>query len=161
MTGRTNGDPASIARYANITARIGNIPSQGNFNFTDANRGRLKALASASRVPYQGWNPPAIPRPDKDTQEAAKEQLNNFRTLLKSTLFFDKCIGWGRDGVLTLWNYKPSRGREHRVVMKQSASATRETGARPILSVEKILHEKDVMTASTDPKGNRFHVNPR
>lgn len=111
--GNKNGDPASVARWADIVRRTATLPRQaGNYRFLLFHQTRLKNIAAARRVSYRGWKPEAIPRPDKATQEAAKDQLNNFRNLLRSTLFFDKCIGWGRDGILTLWRYKPSRGRQ-------------------------------------------------
>lgn len=160
--GNKNGDPASVARWADIVRRTTTLPQAGNYRFSLFYQRRLRNIAAARRVSYRGWNPQPIPRPDEATQEAAKDQLNNFRNLLRTTLLFDKCIGWGRDGIITLWRYKPSRGRQdYRVVMKQSASGFQKEGFRPELNVEGIIHEKDMMTVGTDSTGNCSHVNPR
>lgn len=149
--GHIAGIAAHTARWNNILARRNTIPRAGYFRFILWHRARLGAIAAANRIPYRGWEQPPIPRPDDETQEPIKEQLNNFRELLRSTLRFVKCVGWGRDGVLTLWRYRPSRGREHLVVLKQSAIGGRppgRPGARPRLSVTMLMREKEIMTVS-------------
>lgn len=145
------GDPAALARLANIVARYNTLPRPGYFRFTLWHRARLGAIAAARRVPFRERTLSPPPRPDADTQEEVKDQLNNFRGLLRSTLRYVKCLGWGRDGVITLWRYRPTRGQDHRVVLKQSARVVergRRQEVRPILDTRNILHEKSVMTVS-------------
>lgn len=146
-----NGDAAAVARRANINARFNTLPRLGYFRFILYHRARLGAIAEARRVPFRERTLSPTPRPDADTQEEVKDQLNNFRGLLRTTLRYVKCLGWGRDGVITLWRYRPTRGQDHRVVMKQSARVVqlgRRQEARPVLDTRNILDEKSVMTVS-------------
>lgn len=157
LVGVRNGDPAAVARWARITARFATIPRPGNFRFILWHRARLRAMATARRTPFRGRELPPIPRPDENIQEAIGGQLNNFRDLLRSSFRYVKCVGWGRDGVLTLWRYQPSRGQEFRVVMKQSAYGARQRGrqrARPVLSTGMIMRERDIMTVSPNCSQN-------
>lgn len=145
------GDAAAIRRRNNINARLGTLPRPGNFQFRSRHRDRLGAIAFDKRKPFRDKIPNAMRQPGADAQEAGKEQLNNFRNLLRTTFRYIKCLGAGTDGVLTLWRYQPSRGQTHHVVMKQSARGHRRRGARPTLDVERILREKDMTTVSTNP----------
>lgn len=155
--GHVARNAAHTARWNNIQGRINTIPRAGYFRFILWHRVRLGAIAAANRIFYRGWDRPSIPRPDDEIQEPIREQLNNFRELLRSTLRFVKCVGWGRDGVVTLWRYRPSRGREHLVVLKQSASGGRprgRPGVRPRLSVTRLMREKEIMTVSINFNAN-------
>lgn len=145
------GDAAAIRRRNNINARRGTLPRPGNFQFNFWQRDRIRAIAFNKRKPFRDETPNAMRNPGADAQEAGKEQLNNFRNLLRTTFRYIKCLGAGTDGVLTLWRYQPSRGQTHHVVMKQSARGHRLPGARPTLDVERILREKDMTTVSTIP----------
>lgn len=149
--GNRNGNAAAVARWGNITARFLTIPRPGNFRFNLWHRARLRAIATARRTLFRGRVLQPIPRPEGDAQEAIREQLNNFRDLLRTSLRYVKCVGWGRDGVLTLWRYQPSRGQEFRVVMKQSARGgrpPRRPADRPSLYTTMIIREKNIMTVS-------------
>lgn len=151
------GNPAAVARRANINARFNTIPRPGYFRFTLWHRARLGAIAAAKREPFRERTLSPPPRPDADTREEVKDQLNNFRALLRTTLRYVKCLGWGRDGVITLWRYRPTRGQDHRVVLKQSARVVqrgRRQEARPILDTRNILDEKIVMTVSRNLSPN-------
>lgn len=151
-------DPAALARLANIVARYNTLPRPGYFRLTLWHRARLGAIAAARRVPFRERTLSPPPRPDADTREEVKDQLNNFRALLRTTLRYVKCLGWGRDGVITLWRYRPTRGQDHRVVLKQSARVgqlARRQEARPILDTRNILNEKSVMTVSRNFSPNR------
>lgn len=144
------GDADAIARRNRILARALLLPRLGNLPFNLFHRFRLRAIAAGRRNPFRGLTLSPIKRPDADAREAGKEQLNNFRDLLRTTFRFVKCLGWGGNGVLTLWRYKPSSGQTHHVVMKQSGRGSRRRGARPILEIISIMREKNVMTVSNN-----------
>lgn len=151
-----NRNAAAVARWGNIQQRRNTIPRPGNFQLNMLDRARLRAIATASRTLFRGLVLQPVPRPPDDIQEAIRDQLNNFRELLRTSLRYVKCVGWGRDGVLTLWRYQPSRGQEFRVVMKQSAFGLGPRGrpvARTSLNTVSIVREKDIMTVS--PNCNR------
>lgn len=142
---------AAAARWASINARYLTIPRPGNFQLNMLDRARLRETATASRTPFRGLVLQPFERPPGDIQEAIKDQLNNFRELLRASLRYVKCVGWGRDGVLTLWRYRPSRGQEYRVVMKQSAyglGGRPVANVRPMLNTGSIMREKGIMTVS-------------
>lgn len=152
-------DAAALARLANIVARYNTLPRPGYFRFILYHRARLGAIAAAKREPFRERTLSPIPRPDADTRGEVKDQLNNFRALLRTTLRYVKCLGWGRDGVITLWRYRPTRGQDHRVVLKQSARVVqrgRRQEAKPILDTRNILNEKIVMTVSRNFGPNSF-----
>lgn len=149
-----NRDAASAARWNNLLGRVP-IPRPANRQFSLWHRQRLRAIATDRRLPYRGWELPIFPRPDRESQGPIRGQLNNFRDLLRSTFRYVKCVGWGRDGVLTLWRYRPSRGQEFRVVMKQSALAGRPRGqprARLGYNTFNIMRERNIMTVSPNCK---------
>jgi hypothetical protein len=146
--GANAGDADCIARLADITQRaMQNLPRQAAYGFTRANSARLKAVALPNRDPFRAWGGkvPALDRPNADEQAKVKENLNNFRDLLRSTFRFVKCLGWGGEGVVTLWRYRPSPDRERRVVMKAPIQGAR----NPALAALNINGERDTMTVST------------
>ncbi|KAG6361235.1 hypothetical protein INS49_009459 [Diaporthe citri] len=47
---------------------------------------------------------------------------------MRSCFRYVKCLGWGCDGIASLWRYSPGPGQEHLVVMKMSSKWTRVDG---------------------------------
>lgn len=143
-------DVAAAAHLAGLLALP--LPGLGNFQFTQGHRDRLRAIAARRRRPLQGLGPPPLRRLGRDSREAIKDQLNNVRALLGPTFRFVKCLGWGGGGVITLWRYKPPRGQEHGVVMKQPASVSLGPGGGLTLDTDGIFAEKNMMSVRTDFK---------
>lgn len=153
--GMRDGNPVAIARWNQIIARTNTLPRPGNFQFTQGHRQRLGALAAARRIRFRGWRIPPIPRPSDDAQVAITNQLNNFRNLLRSTMRYIKCLGWGGEGVLTLWRYQPSTGQSYLVVLKQTANGNgTRSDTRPRLFTGAILRERTTHTVSANLEEN-------
>lgn len=146
--GAVAGSARAVARWADIqNRRLHHLPRVGAYGFTQAHSARLNAVAVPSRQEFRTWRgrPPALPRPDAESQAEVKTNLNNFRSLLRSTFRYIKCLGWGGEGIVSLWRYKPSRGAEHRVVMKASVRRGRSTAS----AAEDLIAERSMMTVST------------
>lgn len=147
--GAVAGNAHAIARWADIQNRwLHHLPRVGAiYGFTQAHSARLNAVAVPIRQPFQTWRgrPPALRRPGAKDQAEVKKNLNNFRNLLRSTFSYIKCLGWGGEGVVSLWRYRPSRGAEHRVVMKASVRR----GRSPASATQDLIAERSMMTVST------------
>lgn len=142
------GDAYSVARRADINNRsVNHLPRQAAYGFTQAHSARLKAVAVPQRETFEslGGKAEAPVRPEADTQVDVKENLNNFRNLLRATFSYIKCLGWGGEGIVTLWRYRPSPDRARRVVMKASVRAARD----PASAAQDINKERDMLTVST------------
>ncbi|KAL1856314.1 hypothetical protein Daus18300_010799 [Diaporthe australafricana] len=115
------GDAAAIQRLADIAARRAHqLPRAGNYTFTDADRGRLKGVAVVNR----GWYNTAVP-PDRrqpiepEARQVVRVEFRRAAQLLTSSFRYVKNLGYGHNGIMSLWRYQ-APGQDHHIVMKMS-----------------------------------------
>lgn len=157
--GAASGDPVYVARWADIGLRIaalpgmpgGVIPPAPAFQFTVADRDRLRNVAFPVRNLFTTAPAPTGRRElEREARDAVKEEYTNAYKLMRSSFRYIKCLGWGGDGIVSLWRYSPGAGQEHSVVMKMSVQwdLPEPTGRKPRVSTEYLEKERDVITVS-------------
>lgn len=149
------GDPVSLTRRANILQRLrDDLPRQNAiYGFTQANSTRLRARAVPRRNLLRNLGEVVslanFQRPPTGAQARVKDNLNTFRDLLRSSFRYIKCLGWGGEGMVSLWRYQPDRNRDRLVVFK----AVIQQGDNPATAALNIDRERDMMTVSViEPK---------
>lgn len=147
------GDPLLTHRWNDIMAREAALPPQGPFVpaaiFTPFHRNRLRNLAMANVGPLRTLRPQMGDPVDRTTRRAVTQEYTRAYSLMRSSFRYFKCLGWGGDGIASLWRYSPGPGQEHMVVMKMSNIASG-TGPRPTVSSTYIDQERKVITVSND-----------
>lgn len=148
-----------LQRWADIAQRTASLPGMpgavlppaASFNFTAANRDRLRNVAVPVRSAFRDLQAPlgTVPLGPEPRQAVKKEYTNAYR-LMRSSFRFIKCLGWGGDGIVSLWRYSPGPGQEHSVVMKMSTQweFVPPNSRKPRVTTEHIDEERDVITVS-------------
>lgn len=156
---KTGTTPQLIQRWADITQRIASLPGQpgaanppaANFNFTNNHRDRLRNLAVPNRRPFNTVQP-QIGTTDvtREMRQVLEDEYTKAYRLMRASFRYIKCLGWGGDGIVSLWKFSPEPGQEHTVVMKMSAQweHVERTGRRARVDTTFIDTEKDVITVS-------------
>lgn len=156
--GAAAGDAVFAQRWADLNQREAALPGMmpggvapppGAFQFTDNSRDQLKMVAVAGRSPLR-----TVPikmgtqEVQRELRDAVQEGYSNAYRAMRATFRYIKCLGWGGDGIASLWRYSPGPGQEHSVVMKMSAQweYVARTGRRTGLVSEYMAHERDILT---------------
>lgn len=156
VEGNQNGDPEYVQRWNDILLRIaalpgmpaGVVPAAARFQFTVNHRDRLKGIASPARDEFKDLQAPIGTRElQREARVAVQEEYTNAYKLMRSSFRYIKCLGWGGDGIVSLWRYSPGPGQEHSVVMKMSNQFELD-GRRPRVTTGYIDRERDVITVS-------------
>lgn len=146
-------------RLADINQRIASLPGQpgaanppaGNFNFTTNHRDRLRNLAVPNREPLRTVQP-QIGTTDvtREMRQVVEDEYTKAYRLMRASFRYIKCLGWGGDGIVSLWKYSPEPAQGHMVVMKMSAQWEHVTrnGRRARMVTRYIDTERDVITVS-------------
>lgn len=148
-----DGDAISIARRADIFSRLAHLPRNAIYDFTPAHQTRLRTRANINPILFRNFGGAEtlanLQRPPTDAQDRVKENLNNFRNLLRLSFRYIKCLGWGGEGVVSLWRYRPDRNRDRLVVFK----AVLVRGGALATAAQNIDRERDMMTVGvTEPR---------
>lgn len=159
--GDTAGVPEYVQRWADIGRRALTIPGlpgvvnppAASFNFTVNHRDRLRNVAFPSRRPFRNTVAPLGTAPmGSEAQEAVQVEYTNAYKLMRSSFRYIKCLGWGGDGIVSLWRYSPGPGQEHSVVMKMSTQwefiPPNGRERRPRVTNDYLDEERDMITVS-------------
>jgi hypothetical protein len=126
-----NGEPIMIARCDDIMNRVavlappGPQPPRPTFRFRTRDRARLRALAHRKRQPLRTLPPPAKgPRLSPEVKTLVRQEYTRRYARMRSCFRYIKCLGWGGEGVVSLWKYSPGPRQEHMVVMKMTSQWT-------------------------------------
>lgn len=156
---RAGTTPELMQRWADINQRIASLPGQpgaanppaGNFNFTTNHRDRLRNLAVPNRQPLRTVQP-QIGTTDvtREMRQVVEDEYTKAHRLMRASFRYIKCLGWGGDGIVSLWKFSPEPAQEHMVVMKMSAQWEHVTrnGRRARIVTIYIDTERDVITVS-------------
>lgn len=157
--GNGAGHPVFVQREADINQRTASLPGQpgaanppaGNFNFTVNHRNRLRNIALPNRNPLRTVQIQiGTIEVARKVRKAIQDEYTKAYRLMRASFRYIKCLGWGGDGIVSLWKYSPEPAQEHMVVMKMSTqweSAT-PTGRRVRLVTRYIDTEREVITVS-------------
>ncbi|KAJ0120639.1 hypothetical protein J7T55_015369 [Diaporthe amygdali] len=89
--------------------------------FTVNHRDRLRNVAVPSRAPFRtARNQIGFEDLERQARNAVTDEYKTAYSLMRSSFRYFQCLGWGGDGIVSLWRYSPGRGQEHDVVMKMS-----------------------------------------
>jgi hypothetical protein len=155
--GWLRGDPALTYRWNDILARTQALappapfPVPGEYQFTAAERDRLRGFAIPGRVPFRTLRPPPPGAPlVREARKAVTQEYTSAYSVMRSCFRYFKCLGWGSEGVASLWKYSPGPGQEHMVVMKMSSQWLRIDQPVPqvILNTAYIDKERQVISVS-------------
>lgn len=156
--GAANGDPEFTQRWADITLRTASLPGlpaavappPGAFDFTDNSRDRLKNVAVPGRFHLRSVTVKIRTADFKPkSSDAIQDGYTNAYRAMRATFRYVKCLGWGGEGIASLWKYSPGPGQEHSVVMKMSTQLDDDaapTGRRAELETQYIQEERDIIT---------------
>lgn len=155
--GYVAGDPLLTHRWNDILAREaalplapqGHFPPAASFLFSANHRDRLRNRAMANQGPLRTLQSQRGDPVDRTTRRAVKQEYTRAYRLMRSCFRYFKCLGWGGDGIASLWRYSPGPGQEHMVVMKMSNIASG-TGREPRVRSTYIDRERKVISVSND-----------
>lgn len=165
--GAAKGDPGFTQRLADIALRTASLPGlpavvappPGAFQFTDNSRDRLKNVAMPGRyhlrsVKVKMDNAEFGP----EDRDAIQDGYTNAYGAMRATFRYVKCLGWGGEGIASLWKYSPGPGQEHSVVMKMSTQLDDDaatTNGRAELDPQYIKQERDMITVGALSKSSQ------
>lgn len=163
--GDTAGDPHYVPRWADIQRRALALPGlpgvvnppAASFNFTVAHRNRLRNVAFPNRHPFRNTVAPLGTAPlGSEAQEAIQVEYTKGYKLMRSSFRYIKCLGWGGDGIVSLWRYSPGAGQEHSVVMKMSTQweFAEPNSRKPRVTNDFLDEERDMITVSGILRGS-------
>ncbi|KAG8163387.1 hypothetical protein KVR01_006684 [Diaporthe batatas] len=126
QNGFLNGDPVLTQRWNDIQARNGlnppPVPALARFQFTANHRDRLRTIAVNNRLPLRAMVAPPNAPIDRRARQTVAQEYTTLYPRMRATFRYFKCLGWGGEGITSLWRYSPGPGQNHMVVMKMSTS---------------------------------------
>lgn len=157
--GAAAGDATFVQRWADVQQRTASLPGlPGGLlppipaaQFAVNHRNRLRGVAVPNRQPLRTANIPlGGVELKRGGRKAVQEEYTNVYGLMRATFRYIKCLGWGGDGIASMWRYSPGPGQEHIVVMKMSDLweflPKQKTLTR--LKTQNITRERDLITVS-------------
>lgn len=160
--GAAAGDPVHVQSLADITQRIASLPGQpgavippaASFQFTTNHRDRLRNVAVPRRTHFNTLQNPLGSRElGREARDVVQQEYTKAYRAMRASFRYFKCLGWGGDGIVSLWRYSPAPRQEHLVVMKMSNNweYAAPTGNRARVDTEYLDKERQIITVSDYP----------
>lgn len=153
--GFLDGDPVLTNRWNDIQARNAfpppPLPALARFQFTVNHRERLRMVALGSRIALRRLRAPPRPPIDRQTRQAVTQEYTSIYPRMRASFRYFKFLGWGGEGITSLWRYSPGPGQNHMVVMKMSTLS--KTVAVPnatqvVIDTDDINKERQIISVS-------------
>lgn len=153
--GFLNGDPVLTNRWNDIQARnplaVPPPLALARFQFTVNHRERLRTVALGSRIALRRYGAPQRPPIDRQARQAVTQEYTSIYPRMRASFRYFKCLGWGGEGITSLWRYSPGPGQNHMVVMKMATSSKTvqvPTGTQVVIDTDDIDKERQKLSVS-------------